>query len=75
MNRNQTQKLHHVPEDALFSEGECVPFGITKKTASVDVSCFNPITTRHDNNTNRWSYSTFSHKNSTITPPIIQKYV
>jgi len=40
MNRNQTQKLHHVPEDALFSKGECVPFGITSIKAFTIVEAF-----------------------------------
>ncbi len=40
MNHNPTQKLHQVFEDVLFTEGECIPFGITSIKAFTFVEAF-----------------------------------
>ena len=75
MNPNFTQKLHPCSAHPQYHKGDGFPFGITKKTAFVDLSCFNPLTATHDNYQKTWIRSTISHKNSTIAPPIIQKHV
>jgi hypothetical protein len=75
MNLNPSQKLHTTAVHPRYYKGDGFPFGITKKTAFVGLSCFNPLTATHDNDQKPWIRSTIFHKNSTITPPIVQKYV